>query len=562
MGTLMPNVVHPWQPRPDQSKMDAYQRSALQLMLTDSPSQYRLLPPLTQTFCEAATEDAYQMACSHSRACGLTMIGISTLVFTCLRAVLHLTGYLTDENAPLRNSPAVVGYYVLTSVAAGFLFSFGLYCMQSNKRAMEMRKPLHNCTRAAMIAIFVPLSLLTWLTCSVRNVEGWEWFWLGAVTFTAPFLLSAMRLSVIEIVIPPCLLLLNLWASPAGPPMYSVLLVVSMMLCLVWYLCWLEQNHRGAFLTKLNVIRLQSELQASETSRLEEKTHSLLSSANSRCQKADLERAKVQLLTMTCAPSEELKSSESLRQITKVQRQPQLKKAWETAGGGVMDASTSNPKFPCIAVTSTDDVHYSGRALSTKGVIAKEKVIREGSHSFVKVPGEAHLRVSSMAKTFGSCPGRPMLASESQVQYAGEIEFDGNQQITRWSNMSGTYQCPDNTAFQAGLPLDKFYAVRTEAEVRLSGGLENNTRLFRAENGVMLEKILGFTEDAFMEVQASWNQHQSSWLAKEHDARACHERLIRMMRKLQAAISKYGYLSESTDVWSSSTPEKSHSKFD
>jgi hypothetical protein len=126
---------------------------------------------------------------------------------------------------------------------------------------------------------------------------------------------------------------------------------------------------------------------------------------------------------MTCAPFVEGDSVESLRQIAKVQREPQLKKAWEDAGGGLMKASTSNPKFPCIAVTSSDDMHYLGRALSTKGVIAKEKVIREGSHAFVKVPGEAHLRVSSIAMAFGSCPGHPMLASECQVQYAGGADI-------------------------------------------------------------------------------------------------------------------------------------------
>ena len=131
---------------------------------------------------------------------------------------------------------------------------------------------------------------------------------------------------------------------------------------------------------------------------------------------------------------------------------------------------------------------------------------------------------------------------------AGEIEFDENQHITRWSNMSGTYRCPDNTAFQAGLPLDKFHAVRAEAEVRLTGGLENNPRLFRAENGFVLEKVLSFTEDEFTEVQASWKQHQSTWLATEHGARECHERLICMMMQLKAAISDYGYLSESTDI--------------
>ena len=160
----------------DQSMIGKRDRdhAAIQLMLTESASSYRLLPPLTQTFCEAATEDAYQMMCSHSRACGLVAIGTTNLVIACLRAVLHLAGYLTDESAPFRNSPAVVGSYVLLSVASAFLFSFGWYCMQSNKQTMEMRKPLHNCTRATVILICVPGSLLTWLTCSVRNLEDWE----------------------------------------------------------------------------------------------------------------------------------------------------------------------------------------------------------------------------------------------------------------------------------------------------------------------------------------------------------------------------------------------------
>ena len=77
---------------------------------------------------------------------------------------------------------------------------------------------------------------------------------------------------------------------------------------------------------------------------------------------------------------------------------------------------------------------------------------------------------------------------------------------------------------------------------------------YRAENGVVLKKVFGFTEIVFMEVQASWNRHQITWLANEHGAQECHERLIRVMRKLQAVISRYGYLSESTDVWSSSNP--------
>ena len=57
---------------------------------------------------------------------------------------------------------------------------------------------------------------------------------------------------------------------------------------------------------------------------------------------------------------------ESLRQIAKVGREPLLKT--ERGHGGLMVASMSNPnsKFPCIAITSSDDIHYSERTLSTK----------------------------------------------------------------------------------------------------------------------------------------------------------------------------------------------------
>lgn len=552
--------------------------AALQLMLTETASS-RLLPPLTQTFCEAATEDTYQMTCSHSRACGLTMLGISALGVASVRAVYHMMGYLTDENAPLRNSPAIVGSYVLMSVASVFLFSFGLYSSRTHKRAMEMSKALHTCTRAAVIAILLPCSVIIWVTFSLPNVDEWKWFLLGALMFTVPYLTSAMRLSVLEIVFPTSLLLASLLTSRGmwhlSPWPLALSNVIVMMGILIWYLCWLEQNHRSAFLAKLSVLRLQSELQASETSRLEEKTQSLLSCAKLKLQEADLARVKIQLMTMTCAPSDEFPTESSpldLSSIAKVGRDPLLQNAW----GETKRRAPSNPKFPCIAVTSTDDAHYAGRALSTKGVLGQDRVIKQGSHSFVKIPEEPHLRVSTMAMAFGSCPGHPMLASESTVQYAGEIEFDENQCITRWSNMSGTYQCPDNTAFQAGLPLDKFYAVRSEPGLSLdaniaqrvelerlkalfnegSGEFENDPRLFRAESGAVLEKILGFTENAFMEVQASWNQHQSTWLANEHDARECHERIVHMTRELQAAISKYGYLSETTDVWSSSILEE------
>ena len=51
------------------------------------------------------------------------------------------------------------------------------------------------------------------------------------------------------------------------------------------------------------------------------------------------------------------------------------------------------------------------------------------------------------------------LAAYTCYIVAGEVEFLEGQVLRRWNNLSGTYQCPDSMAFQAGLPLDKFHYV-------------------------------------------------------------------------------------------------------
>ena len=42
---------------------------------------------------------------------------------------------------------------------------------------------------------------------------------------------------------------------------------------------------------------------------------------------------------------------------------------------------------------------------------------------------------------------------------AGEVEFEDEGRLKRWSNMSGTYRCPAAGAEQAELPMECFFAV-------------------------------------------------------------------------------------------------------
>ena len=319
--------------------------------------------------------------------------------------------------------------YPVTATLAGLLISICTLIIVIGKLLVQGRIAQSSAianTGLALLAVFYFVRQI-WVVLSFTHGSMPSavitWIMLCMHSYIVPAFMAAMFSVQFYIITTGAVLVTICLAASPHIDEAVVLQLALGSICLGAILYTIEQTHRVAFLAKLNAIRLQSELQASETSRLEEQTQSLLSFANRKRQEADLERAKIQLMTMTCAPSEEADVPESLRQITKVQRVPRLKKAWEVAGGGVMEASTSNSKFPCFAITSTDDIHYSGRALSTKGVIGREKVIREGSHSFVKVPGEAYLRVSSMAKTFGSCPGHPMLASESQVQYAGVTDM-------------------------------------------------------------------------------------------------------------------------------------------
>ena len=97
--------------------------------------------------------------------------------------------------------------------------------------------------------------------------------------------------------------------------------------------------------------------------------------------------------------------------------------------------------------------------------IGRKMAIKEGTHAFVvlghdEIDGKPFFRRTLMAFAFGMACDHPKLANDQDVIFAGEIEFDGEERIVRWNNLSGTYQAPDDLASQAGLPMDRFWAFR------------------------------------------------------------------------------------------------------
>ena len=120
----------------------------------------------------------------------------------------------------------------------------------------------------------------------------------------------------------------------------------------------------------------------------------------------------------------------------------------------------------------------------------------------------------------------------------GEVEFDDNQQLVRWCNLSGTYRCPDEMAFQADLPLDKFWALKSpQAE-----GREGNESVLTS-SGVALEKILSLSDTEFNTIRDEWSMLIQTWVHTNPKARQCHEKLQEAVAQRQLAIEKYGYLS-------------------
>jgi len=190
----------------------------------------------------------------------------------------------------------------------------------------------------------------------------------------------------------------------------------------------------------------------------------------------------------------------------------------------------------CLAVTSEDGQHFRANKLF-KGVLGSTMKLKAGSHAFVKVAGEDHIRVNVLTCEFGEACGHPSLACEQPVLYAGEVEFDENQELVRWCNLSGTYRCPDGKAFQAGLPLDKMWAVLLDSEEATESGILKNS------GGVTLRRAFDLTEEAFHGTESQWAKYIGVILS-DPDALECYKTLETARQQRQAAVKKYGYLTE------------------
>ena len=191
-----------------------------------------------------------------------------------------------------------------------------------------------------------------------------------------------------------------------------------------------------------------------------------------------------------------------------------------------------------LVLAAYSDNGYDFKAFKLKQGVCSEKEarIKCGSHPFVKLSGERFLRISTVSCKFGSASGHPFLANEKPALYAGEIEFNDAQQIVRWSNLSGTYQCDPNHAHQTGLAIEKFWSLEQQAPAVVCGA----TALCISD-GQWLVKVFKHSEEQFDSAQKKWTELTQGYLSENESARACHDSLKSMIAERCVAVDKYGY---------------------
>ena len=134
---------------------------------------------------------------------------------------------------------------------------------------------------------------------------------------------------------------------------------------------------------------------------------------------------------------------------------------------------------------------------------------------------------------------------------AGELEVDDQQRLTRWSNLSGTYQCPDRMSFQANLPLDKFYAVMSPSDNRSMKDVpteELPRDVLRLKPDLHLCKALSFTEAELVNEKKAWAAHLGNMISANEEAADCQARLNQMINQRKIAVDTYGYLCTLTNT--------------
>jgi len=201
-------------------------------------------------------------------------------------------------------------------------------------------------------------------------------------------------------------------------------------------------------------------------------------------------------------------------------------------------ATAPNP-WPCLAATSDDGIHYRATLLIGSR-LKREKEIKPGSHAFVRAAGEPFLRLSQAAMEFGEASGHPQLShNEENVLYAGEMEFNAEGEVVRWSNLSGTFQCRSSMAYQAELPQDKLWVV-TDVSPHgdippASEGVTTNSK------GVVLKRVFNISESEFEARQRVWNECLQLMGAASPEAKRHFEELQHGVDERVAAVWTSGY---------------------
>ena len=105
-----------------------------------------------------------------------------------------------------------------------------------------------------------------------------------------------------------------------------------------------------------------------------------------------------------------------------------------------------------------------------------------------------------------------------------------------------TNTAPPCLCLQAGLPLDKFYAVVKEPPCDDRPNI--HIEIPDQRELMWLQKMFTDSESVFISTMHDWHQHVQTMLDNSSDAKACHVGLMSMMKQRQVAIDTVGYLSE------------------
>ena len=118
----------------------------------------------------------------------------------------------------------------------------------------------------------------------------------------------------------------------------------------------------------------------------------------------------------------------------------------------------------------------------------------------------------------------------------------------RWNNASGTYKCFDSLAFQADLPLDKFYAVVQDSSLletlettRHELGQSPEGFLHITDQDLWLQKVLKQSDAVFHAAQTQWAVYRKVLIDDNMEASECRDKLMAMISERSISVKKYGY---------------------